>query len=188
MLFEELITVLDPEPHPAPLNMAVDEMLLRSASVPCLRVYRWKRPSVSFGYFSRHAEVAREWPGRDLVRRWTGGGVVPHGEDVTYTLVLPLDCPLVGMGAPELYRLIHERIATVLGEGGTLAGSAAARVSDACFENPAMHDVLYGGRKVAGAAQRRTRSGLLHQGTVVRVVLWKTAQPGVDGNRKGDRG
>ncbi|MDB6154727.1 MAG: lplA [Chthoniobacteraceae bacterium] len=146
--------------------MALDEALLRTANGPLLRIYRWERAAVSFGYFSKFQEVAAAWPGRELVRRWTGGGMVPHGEDLTYTLIVPQDCPVFAMGALESYRLIHECIANLLGSAGVLAEAAAEKVSDACFENPARHDVLYAGRKVAGAAQRRTKFGLLHQGSI----------------------
>ena len=169
MLFKELTEVLDPEPHPATLNMAIDEVLLRTAGGPLLRVYRWARPAVSFGYFGKHAEVAGAWPDRELVRRWTGGGVVPHGEDVTYTLVVPRGCAFFEMRPAESYRMIHEIIAALLDEGGApvaLVAAAAPKVSDACFENAARHDVVAGARKIAGAAQRRTREGLLHQGSV----------------------
>ena len=169
MLFEELTEVLDPEPHAAALNMAIDEVLLRTTATPLLRVYRWARPAVSFGYFGKHAEVARAWPDRELVRRWTGGGVVPHGADVTYSLLVPRGCPFFNVRPAESYRAIHEVIAALLAEGGApiaLAPAAAAKVSDACFENAARHDVLAGARKIAGAAQRRTRDGLLHQGSV----------------------
>ncbi|HEX8076610.1 MAG TPA: orotidine-5'-phosphate decarboxylase, partial [Chthoniobacterales bacterium] len=50
----------DLEPKPAALNMAVDEALVAAASVPVLRFYRWRRPSISFGYFGRYAEAASE--------------------------------------------------------------------------------------------------------------------------------
>ena len=169
MLFEELTEVLDPEPHAAALNMAIDEVLLRTARAPLLRIYRWARPAVSFGYFVKHAGVARAWPAHELVRRWTGGGVVPHGDDVTYTLVVPRGCPFFEMRPAESYRAIHEIIAALLAQDGepiALAPVAALKVSDACFENAARHDVLAGARKIAGAAQRRTREGLLHQGSV----------------------
>ena len=53
MLFEEIIEIIDPEPHDAALNMAIDEALLQTASLPLLRVYRWSRPAVSVGYFGR---------------------------------------------------------------------------------------------------------------------------------------
>jgi lipoyl(octanoyl) transferase len=171
VLFENLREVLDPEPHAAALNMAIDETLLAGASEPLLRLYRWKQPAVSFGYFGKHGEVAAAWPARELVRRWTGGGIVPHGDDVTYSLLVPARHPVARQGPLESYRAIHEALArwfAAKGIGASLTGGVP-KVSEACFENPAPHDVLAEGHKIAGAAQRRTRSGLLHQGSIQNV-------------------
>ena len=174
MLFENLLEVLDPEPHGAALNMAIDEALLRSAGQPLLRCYLWKHPAISFGYFEKISALGGLAPGWEMVRRWTGGGVVEHGADVTYTLTVPAAHPFARLGAPESYRLIHAEIAALLAERGTvahLAEAAAQKVSTDCFENAAEADVLAAGRKIAGAAQRRTRWGLLHQGSIQGLTL-----------------
>jgi lipoate-protein ligase A len=173
-LFDELIELLDPEPHDAALNMAIDEVLLRTATKPLLRVYDWARPAVSFGYFGSYESVRQSWPERELVRRWTGGGVVPHGADLTYTLIVPANSRFFRASARESYRLIHERIAAAASESGTnlqLTATAAPKISDACFENPACYDLLSDGEKIAGAAQRRAREGLLHQGSIQRAAV-----------------
>jgi lipoate-protein ligase A len=167
MLFAELTEVLDPEPHPAALNMAIDEALLHTADTPLLRIYRWARPAISFGYFEKFADL--EMSGREAIRRWTGGGVVLHGDDLTYTLIVPASHPFARLPARVLYRQIHERLALVLREGGvdtSLAPESSPKISSGCFENAAEADVLAGDRKIAGAAQRRTRLGLLHQGSI----------------------
>ena len=164
MIFHDLTEILDPEPHEAALNMAIDETLLRGARGPLLRVYRWKRAALSFGYFGKYSEVAMRWPGRELVRRWTGGGEVPHGADCTYTLIAPRTHSFCRLSAVESYRIIHEHIAALL--GAAMAEVAEPKVSAACFENAVRFDVVDGARKVAGAAQRRTAHGLLHQGSI----------------------
>jgi lipoate-protein ligase A len=96
-LFDHLCEVHDPEPHAAALNMAIDEALLRTAREPLLRIYRWARPAVSFGYFGKWADVHRAWPEREAVRRWTGGGIVPHGDDLTYSLIVPREHPFASL-------------------------------------------------------------------------------------------
>jgi lipoyl(octanoyl) transferase len=167
VLFDSLVQLDDPEPHSAALNMAIDEVLLRTVERPLLRCYRWAQPAVSFGYFGHYAEVLSEWPGRDIVRRWTGGGTVPHGDDFTYSLLVPRSCPFAEWPPPESYRVIHEVIARVLNAPGlVLAAATAEKVTDACFANPVRHDLVTANGKVAGAAQRRTRCGLLHQGSI----------------------
>src|SRR4030095_721878 len=81
-------------PRSAAMNMAIDEALLESASAPSIRFYRWESPALSFGYFGRFADVADKASERDLVRRWTGGGIVFHGEDLTYSIVIPACDPV----------------------------------------------------------------------------------------------
>lgn len=168
-LFAALDFFDDAEPHAAALNMAIDEALLQQIDRPVLRVYRWARPAVSLGYFEPWAPVRDAYPRRELVRRWTGGGVVPHGEDFTYSLIVPRSDPFSRCGTAESYRAIHEIVAQVLREQGHavfVTAASASQTSAACFENPVQSDILCASRKVAGAAQRRSRLGLLHQGSL----------------------
>ncbi len=152
--------------HSAPMNMAIDEALLESTRAPALRFYCWERPSVSFGYFNRYAEVAALHPERAHVRRWTGGGIVLHGDDLTYSFILPAAGCEKLPSSREVYAEVHEALRSALPPGAILAQRDAPRISDACFANPVLADVLLQGAKVAGAAQRRTRAGLLHQGSI----------------------
>lgn len=150
------------------MNMALDEALLETVTVPTLRFYGWRRPSLSFGYFGLFAVAAHEGPERDIVRRWTGGGIVLHGADLTYSIILPRE-QLRDPPSPRIsYRAIHDAIRQALSRHVevALAPADAPKVSEACFANPVADDVLVGGRKIAGAAQRRTRLGLLHQGSI----------------------
>ena len=183
-LFDQLLWIDDPVPRDGALHMAIDEALLTGptaageAARPILRVYRWSEPAGSFGYFEPLAAARRALPGRQLVRRWTGGGIVPHGDDLTYSLLVPRTLVPADWRADVAYNRIHEVLAAVLRaaglsqavlsrEAGTprkVAGSEAALRE--CFVQPVRHDVMLAGRKVAGAAQRKTRHGLLHQGSV----------------------
>ena len=182
---EPPVLILDPEPHSAALNMALDEALLQLASTPVLRIYRWAGPAVSFGYFGRFEAVAAAWPGREWVRRMTGGGVVPHGEDITYTISAPIAHPLAQLSARESYQQVHGVVARWLATLGVEAGLAPAggdRGNGVCFESPVEADVLAAGRKLAGAAQRRTREGLLIQGSIQGVPReWAAQLPGAFG-------
>lgn len=180
MFFDFLELVFDPAAPPlhAAVNMAVDEVLLAGAEHPILRVYAWACPAVTFGYFEKWETVHFHYPSQqwELVRRWTGGGVVEHGADWTYSVIAPRRHPFAHSNAAESYRLLHECLVTVLREAQlqsniTLAPIAAEKESNACFENPARHDVLADGLKIAGAAQRRSRFGLLHQGSVQNVAV-----------------
>ena len=163
--FESLTLLLDAEPRSAAMNMAIDQALLESTQGPVLRVYSWEVPSVSFGY-SHSWEVLKPtlppWP---AVRRWTGGGVVWHDEDTTYSLIVPTTDPWSQTRPLESYRLIHASLADHL-ERGSLAGDTERLDGPHCFESPALFDIMQEGKKIAGAGQRRNRQGLLHQGSV----------------------
>lgn len=169
VLFEKLTVIHDAEPHAAALNMALDEALLIGADRPLVRVYRWAETAVSFGYFGKYAPIAAAWPGRDLVRRMTGGGVVSHGDDITYSVIVPIAHPFAQRSARESYCAIHGALAQWLaarGVSSSLAHAPEGQGNGVCFDSPAEADVIAGGRKIAGAAQRRTREGLLYQGSV----------------------
>ena len=188
-IFAALDVYHDRTAHSATMNMAIDEALLEYAAVPAIRFYRWQSPALSFGYFGRFADVASYQRERDLVRRWTGGRIVFHGDDLTYSIVIPATDAVFAKSSMAIYEKIHRALADALAETGqhaAVAGvgdpgpcSAAVAVtrtgiSDAgynCFANPVRADVIVGGRKVAGAAQRRTRLGLLQQGSIQRVAL-----------------
>jgi lipoate-protein ligase A len=170
-MLDELRVYDDLDPRSAALNMAVDEALLESAAAPLVRFYRWRRPSISFGYFGNYADVADQSSQREIVRRWTGGGIVPHGEDLTYSVIIPATDRFFSNSSLQIYAKLHEAIRLGLQASGieaSLAGAAAPKVSEACFANPVRADVLSNGEKIAGAAHRRTRAGLLHQGSIQR--------------------
>jgi lipoate-protein ligase A len=165
----ELHVYDDREPKSAALNMAVDEALLVEAAAPILRFYRWRKPSVSFGYFGLYAEVAGQASEREIVRRWTGGGIVPHGDDLTYSVIVPKTHPFFARSSLEIYGAVHDAIRSALEANrieATLVDQAAPRISEDCFANPVRADVVSAGRKIAGAAHRRSRAGLLHQGSI----------------------
>ncbi|MBA3607988.1 MAG: lipoate--protein ligase family protein [Chthoniobacterales bacterium] len=169
MLFERLLVHDGRGAADAALNMAIDEALLEGASLPILRFYGWRRPSLSFGYFGKFSDVAADRERRDIVRRWTGGGSVLHGEDLTYALVTPATESAAALAPATIYAALHSAIRDALltnGQEAELAPTAAPKISDACFANPVRDDVMLRGRKIAGAAQRRTRGGFLHQGSI----------------------
>ncbi len=169
MLFERLLVYDDRARAGAAMNMAIDEALLELSSAPALRFYGWRQPSLSFGYFGKFTDVAAAIDARDLVRRWTGGGSVSHGHDLTYSLINPATHPACVHGPVAIYAASHRAIRDALrveGLEAQLAAAPAPKISDACFANPVRDDLMLGGRKIAGAAQRRTRAGFLQQGSI----------------------
>lgn len=153
-------------------NMALDQALLEHApklGQPLLRFYGWAEPAASFGYFQKYAEVEKMTLLRPLVRRPTGGGLVPHDADWTYSLAFPPSHDWYALKAVESYQRVHEWIRAAfqkLGIASELAQSCSVCGPGQCFEGWEKSDVLWRGKKIAGAAQRRTRDGLLIQGSV----------------------
>ncbi len=153
-------------------NMALDEALLEA--VPrlghsILRFYGWLEPAASFGYFQKIADIESWTPLRPLVRRPTGGGLVPHDKDWTYSVIIPPSAAWYGLTAKESYRRIHEWIQEAFARLGfkmSLAPTAVTAAPGQCFIGCEESDLLWRGQKVAGAAQRRRREGLLIQGSV----------------------
>jgi lipoate-protein ligase A len=188
-LFATLEVFHDEASHSAAMNMAIDEAMLESTTAPLIRFYRWQSPALSFGYFGRFADVSSHEGERDLVRRWTGGGIVFHGNDLTYSLVIPASDVVFAESSAAIYQKVHSALVDALaetGQRGIVAGdddsgswhaspvSAKTGIVNpgySCFANPVRADVMMNGRKVAGAAQRRTRRGLLQQGSIQGVDL-----------------
>ncbi|HRI12418.1 MAG TPA: lipoate--protein ligase family protein [Verrucomicrobiota bacterium] len=163
---------LNSGPGQPALNMAWDEALLEEIArigFPVLRTYSWAQPAATFGYFQKYDDVARFTAVRPLLRRPTGGGLVPHENDWTYSVVIPPGHPWYRTRAADSYQRLHRWLQTAFG----LCGVATELVLERdpagpgeCFVGAEPDDLLWHGRKIAGAAQRRNRRGLLIQGSV----------------------
>jgi lipoyl(octanoyl) transferase len=153
-------------------NMALDEALLENSpqlAKPVLRFYGWTEPTGSFGYSQYFAELERVTHLRPLIRRPTGGGLVPHDSDWTYSLVFPPNHHWYSLKATESYERVHIWIQNAFQEIGVateLSLGCKKEILGQCFVGAERSDVLWHGRKIAGAAQRRTKAGLLIQGSV----------------------
>lgn len=169
------LRLLPLEVNPGALAMAFDEVLLENASSgqPALRFYQWSKPTVSLGYFQSFA-IASIFEGMDVVRRPTGGDLLIHHHELTYALALP-DSSLPSK-PEELACLVHRVIAGVLAGLGVSTtcqpSKGKLQVSGApegilCFLHPAAGDVLAGGFKVVGSAQRRRQEALLQHGSIL---------------------
>ncbi|MCF3651380.1 lipoate--protein ligase family protein [Synoicihabitans lomoniglobus] len=173
----------------AATNMATDFLMLQHYPTPAharFRSYGWQRPAFTFGYSQKIAWV-REQIGHDgadaeLCRRPTGGGIVDHRNDWTYALVIPPGHPLFADRAVASYEAVHRVLATTLQGLGTDArlkescdpDPACAPVGPGvCFDRAERFDVVHAttGRKIAGAAQKRSKRGLLFQGSLSRAEL-----------------
>lgn len=169
--------ITDP-PLDGRLNMAIDEAMLMAADsglseAPTLRLYEWREAAVSIGYLQSASFFSAA--GLPVVRRITGGRAVLHGSDLTYSIVLDSSHPLFSQGVLGAYKAISRCIAQALKELGVDAGFARqgskpdAR-SEACFYVPSRQEVLVGGKKIAGSAQRRLKNALLLHGSIMLTI------------------
>jgi lipoate-protein ligase A len=185
-------------------NMALDFLLLQrypEPAAPRFRHYEWRTPAFTFGYSQKIEFVCANLPpeasakGGDLCRRPTGGGIVDHRHDWTYSLVLPRGHALYDERAAQSYRMVHECLTAALdalgqpaavktecdkverADPGALSGEAscgqAAPLPGICFQRAELYDVVHPatGGKIAGAAQKRNKHGLLFQGSIEKSAV-----------------
>jgi lipoyl(octanoyl) transferase len=168
-------------------NMAIDYLLLQRyphAAAPRFRHYGWRGPAFTFGYSQKIAFVRAQLPADEtfeLCRRPTGGGLVDHRDDWTYALVIPRGHPLEELRATQSYREVHEALAAALrGQGiAAVTKPRPAQETDeagpagVCFQRAEVYDVIHetDGGKIAGAAQKRNKHGLLFQGSIWRPTV-----------------
>jgi len=171
----------------AATNMALDAALLYTLpkGIAVFRHYGWTEPAITFGYTQRISEINATFS-EELrrCRRLTGGGTVDHRNDWTYALALQTDLPPAHRPATELYATIHrciqlalesQSIQSQLAPCPRACGKLPAKEltgPEQCFVQPTANDVIHlDGTKIAGAAMKRCREGLLVQGSIARDAL-----------------
>jgi lipoate-protein ligase A len=169
-------------------NMALDFLLLQRypETAPRFRHYEWRGPAFTFGFSQKIEFVRANLPAGesfDLCRRPTGGGIVDHRDDWTYALVLPHSHPLYDERATHSYRIVHGCLTSALGslkqpaelkvvcapdDACTTGSNPGPAIPGVCFQRAELYDVVnpLTGRKIAGAAQKRNKHGLLFQGSI----------------------
>jgi lipoate-protein ligase A len=172
--------------HDPAENMRRDAALLEAAAAgaePVLRLFTFVPPGITLG---RAQDPARELDldrcrtaGLQWAVRPTGGRAIYHDEEWTYSLAASLADPAWGGRLEAAYGKVSRLLVaslTRLGVPATLAaGSArgdlaprsAAGAAAPCFASTARHEIVIGGRKLVGSAQRRTARALLQQGSLL---------------------
>lgn len=160
-------------------NMAVDESILehigRGASLPTLRLYAWDPPCLSLGHAQPFADVdmARlKQHGWEVVRRATGGRAILHTDELTYSVIAPLDEPRVEGGVLESYNRLagalllavkNLEVPVEMKEGKT---DNNGNPNPVCFEVPSTYEITVDGKKLIGSAQARRKEGVLQHGSL----------------------
>ncbi len=180
------------------MNMAIDEALASECAdstggLSTIRFYTWKEPSCSIGYFQKMETVFATLKENEIpiVRRPTGGGIVFHGNDITFSIVRKRVRDKRLEDISSFYKLIGESIlvglkklgftcsfyipekAEPLSESGKKYLKPYSTQKSICSVTHAKYDILINGGKVAGYAARRSRDAILCQGYLDVYEIWK---------------
>lgn len=186
--------IVDEAPMSGRFNMAMDAAMLELGStrdVSVIRIYRWREPTVSVGYFQGAGDQHESpFPGLPTVRRLSGGGAILHDLEITYSCTLPAGHP-VRQDPSELYGIIHRSLIKLLRECGAKCmlrsdfdANQAAKLRDSeelgkenarssaepflCFLRSNPNDIVHeSGIKIVGSAQRRRKGITLQHGSIL---------------------
>ena len=177
---------LDTPELDAAMNMALDEAVLllhaEGKIPPTIRFYTWNPATLSIGYFQQaHKEIDLEKVkayGLGFVRRITGGRAVLHDRELTYSVVVRADHPMIPDSVTESYRVISTGLLLGFQALGLEARFAVPRSqeerlalthprSSVCFDSSSWYELVVEGRKVAGSAQTRQRGVVLQHGSIL---------------------
>ena len=168
---------------PGPLNMAIDEALLRSfdpaSSLPILRLYGWSSPTLSLGRFQSAGEVLNPERCREddvaVVRRITGGGVIYHADELTYSIVCAPGQIPPASSVKDSFRVLTGFLLAFYRQLGlnaayaldaTPAGTRLGERTAFCFAGKESFDILVNGCKIGGNAQRRLKGLIFQHGSI----------------------
>jgi lipoate-protein ligase A len=161
-------------------NMAVDEAILeqiaRGDSSATLRLYAWAPPCLSLGHAQPFADVDMlrlRRHGWEVVRRATGGRAILHTDELTYSVIAPVDEPRVAGSILESYNRLAQALLLAVKSLGMpvemkeeAAQDAVLRNNPVCFEVPSAYEITVNGKKLIGSAQARRREGVLQHGSL----------------------
>ena len=181
-------------------NMRIDRRLLLFAErsrrpVTLVRFYGWTEPTVSLGcHQTPELAFARDYcqaRGIPWVHRPTGGRAVFHDHELTYMVTSNDDRHFPLQSVRRIHRVISSALQAGLSRlgirpesapGDRLLDRALTRAQKPCFVAPSRHELVQGGRKMVGSAQKKTKHGFLQHGSIPLVIQYDlmAAALGVD--------
>lgn len=166
--------------------MRFDAQLLQDLehySEPTLHLYDWESPSATYGHFIQTDKflnlTAVQKHNLALAKRPTGGGIIFHLWDFAFSLLLPSNKFTISANPLDNYQIINRHISQalqpllktyIINDQVELLKDCYQKTTSKegsfCMAQPTCFDLMVAGKKLGGAAQRRTRFGLLHQGSI----------------------
>jgi len=160
--------------------MEKDRLILNQLSPQqkIVHLYDWQGDSATYGHFVNPAEhfnpLEVRKAGLYIAQRPTGGGIIFHFCDFAYSVFVGCNTKEYRTNTLESYALVNQWIASLIEREFHVQSDLVQTVSCAdntaydrfCMARSTKYDLVVQGRKVGGAAQRRTKNGILHQGTI----------------------
>lgn len=169
-------------------NMALDSEILSrylEDNIPVLRLYRWLTPSFTYGISQDPAgeiDIKRcAEDGISVAGRMTGGGVLFHDDDITYSFV----CGKADVGEPKEHLVSYREICAFLIKFYQSLGLKAAfaleapdfkdkcAASELCAGACEKYDIVVGKKKIGGNAQKRKRNAIFQHGSIPLTINWE---------------
>ncbi len=163
--------------------MAIDEAIFisyrQNKSLPTLRLYGWRPRAFSLGYTQQAERELDTEKCRaekiDFVRRITGGGIIFHHQELTYSLVCTQEDIGIGFSIPESFRILCGFLLTTYKKLNLKPYYAIEdnRYNEKfdlpsffCFASRARYDILVNAKKIGGNAQRRYHNFIFQHGSI----------------------
>lgn len=154
--------------------MAIDESLLKNFNendLPILRLYIWDENSVTIGISQDVNDYFHISKNNNIAKRITGGGILFHGHDISYSLVIPnsyLENLSIKKSYEYICKFILEFYQNLDLEVSFVKDNKNIQLSKSeyCQIGFEAYDILVNGKKIGGNAQRRTKKAVFQHGSI----------------------
>jgi len=175
MIFNNEFRLLISHNNSAKVNSNIDNALFRNFkmnNLPILRIYSWQN-SITFGAGQNpqdYQTLIKEY-NNNYSKRITGGGVLFHGHDISYSLVVPAKL-IDNKNVKETYELICKFVINFYKDLGLKASFAkdikeiVLSKSPFCQIGFEAYDIIINGQKIGGNAQKRAKNIIFQHGSI----------------------
>lgn len=155
-------------------NMQLDASLLENPSGNILRLYGWKKPTLTIGRNQTVSKEIENYCNKNnipIIKRITGGRALLHDKELTYCFVCHKDSLKNGDNVIESYKEISKGLIEGFKELGIdLEFPEYKKVSvksGYCMGLSTGSDLSYKGKKLIGSAQCRKKDYILQHGSIL---------------------
>ena len=172
---------IDTGKRSAASNMELDAALLldlEDEKEAILHLYDWETDAATYGHFIDPENFLNmegvKKNNLDLAKRPTGGGIVFHNCDLAFSVLMPATLPWFSPNPLDNYAFVNNRVIWAVEQMIQIPAKLLPEepppldeyCRSFCMAKPTKYDVMIQGKKIGGAAQRKTRHGFLHQGSI----------------------